>query len=101
MRPDWNTLPTIPGHPDYRIVDGRWMTFEEYDTAMWRVVKELTTDTGLKLRYWAAPLDGLQAWGRFCHQRREAEFRARQYRREADDAWSDSVNADIEERTKP
>lgn len=97
-RPDFQTLTPMQGRPDLRLVNGTFMDREQYDTESWRIVKTYERDDGSRGAYWSAPLDGLQRWGRLCHERREASKRAWRERQEADDEWSNHVATLIEEK---
>lgn len=83
-RPDFNTLPMLPGHPHLRLVAGSWIDREEYDVCQWHVVRTYETDDGGTGAYWKATLDGLRRYGALKAQRK-AERREQWADREAED----------------
>lgn len=97
--PDFRSLPTIPGgDPRFRSVHGIWMTEDEYRITGWHSRGTYETARGTKDHLWVAPLSGHIEWARRTHQEREQRIGAAQARREADDAYSAAVLADIERR---
>lgn len=91
-RPDFQTLEAVPARPDLRIVDGRFMDREEYDTCGWFITDSHKADNGKTVTIWKAELAGLQRYGEIIHARREAAKAARrarnEYQEEADAYYS-------------
>jgi hypothetical protein len=78
--------------PDHRLVDGVWMTREEYDVCGWHIVRTYET-VGGTVHYWRATLEGLRRYGQLVAQRRSDRIAAAITRREADDEFSEHVES--------
>ena len=99
-RPDFRTLPELPGHPSFRWVGSCYMEQEQYDTELWHIVKSYERDDGSTGHYWSARLSGLQRYSRLVAERRERRITASRTRREADDEWSSHVASLLDNRSE-
>lgn len=104
MRPDFQTLPMVDGHPHLRWVNGQAMDREEYDTCGWFVVGSHVADNGKTVTIWKAELEGLQRYGAISHARTEAAKAAARARREYQDetdAYYSTLANSVESKVKP
>jgi hypothetical protein len=84
------------GHPTMKMVDGRLIDREEYDTVGYRLEEIYQTDTGRDVAVWRASLDGLIRYGRLKATRREQAIAAARTRREYEDEEGDRIAALID-----
>jgi hypothetical protein len=101
MKPDFATLPALPGFPEYRQVDGTWMGREQYDAEGWHVHRDFTRPDGTTGWYWKADLDAIYRYSELRLQRRDDRRRQWQERDEADDEYRRYIDALEDAKPKP
>jgi hypothetical protein len=89
-RPDFLTLPEAEGTGGLRWVGSTMMDSEQFHTEQWRVI-DVAELNGQRVEYFGASIEGLRAYGRLVHQRREARKLAAIRRAEEDASWREAV----------